>query len=107
MKIPEIGDVIVTRNGERWICTTSATIREKAGLNPDIHYADVQIKAYSVYEDSFNAWTGNETGDDAIAEVIPAKTVRPQAHQNPREHSEHSELIKHGQTVPTLSGMIQ
>ena len=91
MKIPEIGDIIVTRNGERWICATSATIREKAGLNPDIHYAGYPIKAYSVYEDSFSAWTGNETGDDAIVEVIPAKTVRPQVQQKPRKHSE---LIK-------------
>ena len=91
MIIPEIGDVIVTRNGMRWICATSATIREKAGLNPDIHYAGYPIKAYSVYEDSFSVWTGNETGDYAIVEVIPSKTVRPQVQQKPRMHSE---LIK-------------
>ena len=93
MKIPEIGDIIVTRNGKRWICATSATIREKTGLDPDIRYADNPIKAYSVDERYFIAWSGNETcGDDvAIVEVIPAATVRPQDRQKPRKHSE---LIK-------------
>ena len=91
MKTPELGDVIVTRNGMRWICATSETIREKVGADPDIHYADDPIKAYNVDEDSFIAWTGDETGDYAIVEVIPAKTVRPQVHQKPRMHSE---LIK-------------
>ena len=75
----------------RWICATSTTIREKTGADPDIHYADVQIKAYSVAEDSFCVWSGNETGGYAIVEVIPAKTVRPQVQQKPRKHSE---LIK-------------
>ena len=91
MKIPEIGDIIVTRNGERWICATSATIREKTGLDPDIRYADNPIKAYSVDERYFNAWSGNETcggDDDAIVEVIPAKPVRPEVPQKPRKHSE-------------------
>lgn len=82
MKTPELGDVIVTRNGMRWICATSETIREKVGADPDIHYADDPIKAYNVDEDSFIAWTGDETGDYAIVEVIPAKTVRPQVQQN-------------------------
>ena len=89
MKTPELGDVIVTRNGMRWICATSETIREKFGFDPDINYAGYPIKAYNVdEEDSFNAWTGDETGDYAIVEVIPAKTVRPQVHQKPRKHSE-------------------
>ena len=95
MKIPELGDMIVTRNGMRWVCATSETIREKVGANPDTFYADVPIKAYSVVEDSFNVWSGDETGDYAIVEVIPAdvvaKTVRPQTQQKPRKHSE---LIK-------------
>lgn len=94
MKIPEIGDIIVTRNGELWICATSAAIREKTGLDPDIHYADNPIKAYSMDERYFNAWSGNEScgGDDyAIVEVIPAKPVHPQVQQKPRMHSE---LIK-------------
>ena len=91
MKIPELGDVIVTRNGMRWICATRETIREKIGMDPAIHYAGYPIKAYSVDADSFNAWTGDETGGFAIAEVIPAKTVRPQVQQKPRKHSE---LIK-------------
>ena len=106
MKTPEIGDVIVTRNGMRWICATSETIREKVGADPDIHYADDPIKAHRVdcgsfmtwkddetggYGGSFMEWTVDETGGYAIAEVIPAKTVRPQVHQKPRMHSE---LIK-------------
>lgn len=36
-------------------------------------------------------WKGDETGAYAIAEVIPAKPVRPQFPQKPRKHSE---LIK-------------
>lgn len=91
MKIPELGDVIVTRNGMRWICATSETIREKVGADPDIHYADDPIKAYRVDCGSFNVWTGDETGDYAIVEVIPAKPVRPEVPQKPRKHSE---LIK-------------
>lgn len=91
MKPPELGDVIVTRNGERWICATRDTIREKTGADPDIHCADDPIKAYNVDEDSFMTWKGDETGGYAIAEVIPAKTVRPQVQQKPRKHSE---LIK-------------
>lgn len=47
MKTPEIGDIIVTRNGERWICATSETIREKTGVDLSIHYAEeYPIKAY-------------------------------------------------------------
>ena len=105
MKTPELGDIIVTRNGMCWVCATSETIREKVGADadPDIYYANVPIKAYSVAEDSFSVWSGNETGAYAIAEVIPAavvasvaaaavaKTVRPQTQQKPRKHSE---LIK-------------
>ena len=91
MKIPEPGDVIVTRNGERWICATSETIREKTGADPDIRYADVPIKAHSVNGYIFMTWKGDETDDCAIAEVIPAKPVRPQVQQKPRKHSE---LIK-------------
>ena len=91
MKTPEPGDVIVTRNGMRWICATSDAIREKVGLDPDTHYAEYPIKAYNVDEDSFNVWTGNETGAYAIVEVIPAKHVRPQDYKKPRKHSE---LIK-------------
>ena len=98
MKTPEIGDVIVTRNGMRWICATSETILEKVGIDPDIRYADNPIKAYSVDGRYFNAWSSNETYggvEYAIVEVIPAadatKTVRPQVHQKPRKHSE---LIK-------------
>ena len=91
MKFPEIGNIIVTRNGMRWICATSDTIREKIGANPDIHYVDAPIKAYGVDENSFNVWTGNETGDYAIAEIIPAKHIRSQDYKKPRKHSE---LIK-------------
>lgn len=91
MKTPELGDVIVTRNGMRWICATRETIRKKVGVDPDIHYAGYPIKAYNVDEDSFNVWTGDETCGYAIAEVIPATTVRPQVQQKPRKHSE---LIK-------------
>lgn len=97
MKIPEIGDIIVTRNGGRWICATSATIREKTGLDPDIHYADKPIKAYGADVHTFMTWNGIETcdadddDDDAIVEVIPTKPVRPQVQQKPRKHSE---LIK-------------
>ena len=90
MKTPEPGDVIVTRNGMRWICATRETILEKTGVDL-ISYAVYPIKAYSVDEDSCSVWAGNETGAYAIVEVIPAKTVRPQAHQRPRMHSE---LIK-------------
>lgn len=94
MKTPEIGDVIVTRNGMRWICATRETIREKVGIDPDIHYAGYPIKAHNVDGDAFNAvnaWTGDETGNYAIVEVIPAETVRPEVPQKPRKHSE---LIK-------------
>ena len=91
MKTPEIGDVIVTRNGMRWICATSETIREKVGADPDIHYADDPIKAHRVDCGSFMTWKDDETSDYAIVEVIPAKTVRPHVHQKPRMHSE---LIK-------------
>ena len=96
MKTPEIGDVIVTRNGMRWICATCETIREKVGvdLNCGFHeYAIYPIKAYNVDEKSFNVWAGIETcdDDDAIVEVIPAKPVRPEVPQKPRKHSE---LIK-------------
>ena len=91
MKIPEPGDVIVTRNGMRWICATRETIREKTGSDPDIRYADNPIKAHSVDGYIFMTWKGNETGDYAIAEVIPAKPVLPQVQQKPRMHSE---LIK-------------
>ncbi len=91
MNPPEIGDVIVTRNGMRWICATSETIREKLGVDPDINYADDPIKAYRVDWGSFMTWKDNETSDYAIVEVIPAKPVRPQVHQKPRKHSE---LIK-------------
>lgn len=91
MKIPELGDMIVTRNGKRWICATSATILEKVGIDPDIHYADNPIKAYNVDEKSFNVWEGDETGSYSIESVIPAKKVRHQTPQKPRKHSE---LIK-------------
>lgn len=93
MKIPEPGDMIVTRNGKRWICATSATILEKVGIDPDINYANDPIKAHSVDCDTFMTWRGDETVtcNFAIVEVIPAKKVRPQIHQKPRKHSE---LIK-------------
>lgn len=91
MKPPEPGDVIVTRNGMRWICATSETIREKTGSDLVTHYAEYTIKAYNVDADSFIVWTGDETGDYAIKEVIPAKTIRHQVPQKPRKHSE---LIK-------------
>ncbi len=73
MKIPEIGDMFVTRNGMRWICATSETILEKVGvdLNRGFHeYAIYPIKAHSVDERYFNVWKGDETGDYAIVEVI-------------------------------------
>ena len=85
MKNPEIGDVIVTRNGMSWICATSETIREKVGVDPDINYADDPIKAHRVDCGSFMTWKDD---DYDIVEVIPAKTVRPQVHQKPRKHSE-------------------
>ena len=91
MKIPEIGDTIVTRNGERWICATSATILDKVGIDPDIHYTNDPIKAYSVNCDSYMTWEGDETGSYSIESVIPAKKVRHQTPQKPRKHSE---LIK-------------
>lgn len=95
MKIPELGDMIVTRNGMQWICATSETIREKTGYDPDIFYADVPIKAYNVDGDTFNTWRSLNSEHTPlnceIVEVIPAETVRPQAHQKPRKHSE---LIK-------------
>ncbi len=73
MKIPEIGDMIVTRNGKRWICATSATILEKVGIDPDIHYTNYPIKAYSVNCDSYMTWEGDETGSYSIESVIPSK----------------------------------
>ncbi len=91
MKIPELGDMIVTRNGKRWICATSATILEKVGIDPDIHYTNDPIKAYSVNCDSYMTWEGDETGSYSIESVIPAKNVRHQTPQKPRKHSE---LIK-------------
>lgn len=105
MKPPELGDVIVTRNGMRWICATFETIREKVAVDLNRgyreyasypicgypEYASYPIKAYNVDEKSFSVWAGNETGDYAIVEVIPAETVRPEVPQKPRKHSE---LIK-------------
>jgi hypothetical protein len=91
MKIPELGDLIVTRNGKRWICATSETIREKVGVDPDINYPNYPIKAHSVDCDSFMMWKGDETGSYSIESVIPAKNVRHQTPQKPRKHSE---LIK-------------
>ena len=91
MKTPELGDTIVTRNGKRWICATSATIIEKVGIDPDIHYTNDPIKAYSVNCDSYMTWEGDETGSYSIESVIPAKKVRHQTPQKPRKHSE---LIK-------------
>lgn len=91
MKIPEIGDVIVTRNGKRWICATSETIREKVGIDPDINYAHDPIKAYSVAVDEIMTWESVYADSDTvygIVDVIPAKTVRPQTRQKPRMHSE-------------------
>ena len=92
MKTPEIGDIIVTRNGMRWICATSATIREKIGVDPDIKYAVDPIKAYSVDRDTFMTWESLNSEYTSlkyeIVEVIPAETDRPQAHQKPRMHSE-------------------
>lgn len=91
MKTPELGDIIVTRNGMRWVCATSDTIREKTGGDPDINYADAPIKAHRVDCGSFMTWKDEVPSDYAIVEVIPAKTVRPQVQQKPRKHSE---LIK-------------
>ena len=86
MKIPELGDLIVTRNGKRWICATSETIREKVGIDPDINYARDPIKAHSVDGNTFMTWTGNEAETDTycIAYVFPAKTIRQQIQKTPR-----------------------
>ena len=91
MKIPKIGDTIVTRNGERWICATSATILEKVGIDPDINYECDPIKAYSVDGDAFMTWKGGETGSYSIELVIPAKMLVKKIQKRPRKHSE---LIK-------------
>ena len=94
MIIPKIGDVFVTKNGMRWICATSETILEKVGVDLNRGYPEYSaapIKAYNVDGRYFGVWTGNETGDYAIVEVIPSKPVRPHTHQKPRKHSE---LIK-------------
>lgn len=93
MKIPELGDLIVTRNGKRWICATSETIREKVGIDPDVHYARDPIKAHSVDGITFMTWKGNEPDTDnyGIVYVFPAKTIRQQIQKRPRMHSD---LIK-------------
>lgn len=91
MKNPELGDMIVTRNGKRWICATSETIREKVGSDPDVYYANDPIKAHSVDGDAFMTWKGDETNNYGIAYVFPAKTVHQQIQKHPRMHSE---LIK-------------
>lgn len=91
MKNPELGDMIVTRNGKRWICATSETIREKVGSDPDINYARDPIKAHSVDGNTFMTWESVDADTDivyGIVDVIPAKTVRPQTRQKPRMHSE-------------------
>ena len=75
MKIPEIGDTIVTRNGERWICATSATILEKVGIDPDINYECDPIKAYNVDGDTFMTWKGDETDGYDIMHIFPAKKM--------------------------------
>lgn len=91
MKIPEIGDLIVTRNGKRWICATSETIREKVGIDPS--FVRDPIKAHSVDGNTFMTWTGNEPDTDSygIAYVFPANTIHQQIQKPPRMHSE---LIK-------------
>ncbi len=84
MKIPELGDIIVTNNDERWVCADSQTIFEKVGSTPDVIYKQVPIKAYSadLEKFSFMVWKSVDSTEESweyrIKEVI-SKKGRPHA----------------------------
>lgn len=80
MKYPEHGDIIVTRNGKRWVCADSATIKKMIGNDPDVHYKDDAIKAYdeSLSPYSFMTWSclDDASGGDYAIEQVIDKQVR-------------------------------